>query len=52
MQRVKVKQAKIESVVNALSELENFVGARARAVQRDVRHLKALLSSLQRHMSG
>ncbi len=44
-------QAKIESVVNALSELENFVGARARAVQRDVRHLKALLSSLQRHMS-
>lgn len=44
-------KAKIESVVNALSELENFVGARARAVQRDVRHLKALLSSLQRHMS-
>ena len=44
-------KAKIDSVVNALSELENFVGARARAVQRDVRHLKALLSSLQRHMS-
>ena len=30
--------------MNALSELENFAGARARAVQRDVRHLKALFS--------
>ena len=44
-------KARIESMVNALNELEDFVGARARAVQRDVRHLKALLSSLQRHMS-
>jgi hypothetical protein len=51
-QKATVKtRARLESMANALSELEDFVGSRARAVQREVRHLKALLSSLQRHMS-
>ena len=38
--------------MNALSELENFVGARARAVQRDVRHLKASLFTTATHVQG
>ena len=44
-------KARLDGMTNALSELEEYVGGRARAVQREVRHLKALLTSLQRHMS-
>ena len=52
MQRVK-KRAKIESVVNALSELENFVGARARAVQRECEAFKSLtLVTAATHVQG